>query len=76
MALLMVSRIPYPHIFDEFFRGNRNLAQFVQLLFALIAIFTVHELALPLIFTAFALAPPAHLAWLGITRRWQAAFAR
>ena len=76
MALLMVSRIPYPHVFDEFFRGNRNLTQFVQLLFVLIAIFTVHELALPLIFSAFALAPPAQLAWLRITRRWQEAIAR
>ena len=76
MALLMVSRIPYPHVFDEFFRGNRNLGQFVQLLFALIAIFTIHELALPLIFTAFALAPPAQQAWSLVTRRWHATFAR
>ena len=72
----MVSRIPYPHIFDEFFRGNRNLGQFVQLLFALIAIFIFHELALPLIFTAFALAPPTQRAWSLITRRWHTTLAR
>jgi CDP-diacylglycerol--serine O-phosphatidyltransferase len=58
VACLMVSRIRYPHYFNQLFRGRRNFQHLVQLTFALVAIFAVHELAIPLIFMYFVLASP------------------
>ena len=58
VACLMVSRIRYPHYFNQLFRGRRNFQHLVQLTFALVAIFAVHELAIPLIFIYFVLASP------------------
>ena len=76
LALLMVSRIQYPHVLDQFFKGQRSLSQVVQLLFAIAAVCVVHQLAVPLIFCAFVLAPPANLAVVNVARRWQEAYAR
>jgi CDP-diacylglycerol--serine O-phosphatidyltransferase len=58
VACLMVSRIRYPHYFNQLFRGRRNFQHLVQLTFALVAIFAVHELAIPLILMYFVLASP------------------
>ncbi len=58
VACLMVSRIRYPHYFNQLFRGRRNFQHLVQLTFALVAVFAVHELAIPLIFMYFVLASP------------------
>jgi CDP-diacylglycerol--serine O-phosphatidyltransferase len=58
VACLMVSRIRYPHYFNQLFRGRRNFQHLVQLTFALVAVFAVHELAIPLILVCFVLASP------------------
>jgi CDP-diacylglycerol--serine O-phosphatidyltransferase len=58
VACLMVSRVRYPHYFNQLFRGRRNFQHLVQLTFALVAIFAVHELAIPLILMYFVLASP------------------
>ena len=58
VACLMVSRIRYPHYFNQLFRGRRNFQHLVQLTFALVAVFAVHEWAIPLIFMYFVLASP------------------
>lgn len=63
LACLMVSRIRYPHVFNRLFRGRRDFRQLVQLIFALVAIFLVHELAVPLIVGYFVLAAPAVVLW-------------
>lgn len=76
LALLMVSRIPYPHLFSQIFRGHRSFYQLVQALVALVAIMVVHELALPLIFCCFVLVPPATLIVTHLARRWNEAYAR
>lgn len=57
-ACLMVSRIRYPHFFNQLFRGRRSRRHVIQMVFAVAVIFWVHELALPLIFCWFAFAPP------------------
>jgi len=58
LAWLMVSRIRYPHIFSQWTRGQWNLFNLVRLIFVAVAVVTVHELALPLVFCYFALGRP------------------
>jgi CDP-diacylglycerol--serine O-phosphatidyltransferase len=71
VACLMVSRIHYPHFFNQLFRGRRSRRHVVQLVFAFAVIFWVHELAVPLIFCAFAFGAPLRSLWQhGIGRRW------
>ena len=69
IACLMVSRIRYPHVFNQWFRGRRNFQHLVQLIFALVAVFAVHELALPLIFLYFVFASPVRAAWTELVGR-------
>jgi CDP-diacylglycerol--serine O-phosphatidyltransferase len=63
VALLMVSRIRYPHIFNQLFRGRKNFQHLLQLLAAFAAIFLVQELAVPLLFCWFALGSPLRALW-------------
>lgn len=63
VACLMVSRIRYPHLFNQLFRGRRNFQHIIQLIFAIVVIFAVHELALPLIFGYFVLGSPIRALW-------------
>jgi len=58
LALLMVSRIRYPHIVNQWTRGRRNFLNLVQLVFVVVALTAVHELALPLVFCYYALGRP------------------
>lgn len=69
LASLMVSRVTYPHVFNQFFRGHRTFFHLVQLIFALAAILTVHELALPLIFCFFVFGRPTSRLWQKLTGR-------
>ena len=69
MACLMVSRIRYPHVFNELFRGRRNFRHLLQLIFAMVAIFAVHELAVPLIFCYFVLGSPIRALWAQVAAR-------
>jgi CDP-diacylglycerol--serine O-phosphatidyltransferase len=59
VACLMVSRIRYPHLFNQLFRGRRSFRHLVNLSFALVAIVAVHELAVPLIISYYVLSGPA-----------------
>ncbi len=63
MACLMVSRIRYPHFSNQWLRGRRNFQHLLQLVFAIVAIFAVHELAVPLIFFYFVLVSPVRALW-------------
>jgi len=58
VAILMVSRIRYPHLFNQLFRGRRSFWYLVKLIFALVVAFAVHELAVPVIFCYYALSGP------------------
>ena len=62
-AFLMVSRIRYPHVFNQWFRGVRTRKHVIQLLFAAAAIFVVREMALPLVLCFFTFASPLRAAW-------------
>jgi CDP-diacylglycerol--serine O-phosphatidyltransferase len=58
VALLMVSRIPYPHIVNQVFRGQRGMGHVVGLLFAIGAIMSIKGYSMPIICSAFVLIPP------------------
>ena len=73
-ACLMVSRIRYPHIVNQWFRGKRSYHQLLQLIFALIAVFALHELALPLILCFFAFGAPIRALWNDLGQRFFSPF--
>ena len=63
VALLMVSRIRYPHVTNRVLRGQRSFGHVVAVLFSLVAVFVVRGYALPMMFCVFALYGPVHVAW-------------
>ena len=73
LALLMVSRIPYPHATKQFMnqslRGRRHLSHLVQLLLLVFVIFMTRELALLIGFWLYALGLPLRYAFQRRMRR-------
>jgi CDP-diacylglycerol--serine O-phosphatidyltransferase len=63
VAALMVSRIPYPHIVNQIFRGQRSFGHLVALLFALLAIMLVRGYAVAILCVLFVLVPPIKYLW-------------
>jgi CDP-diacylglycerol---serine O-phosphatidyltransferase len=68
-ACLMVSRIKYSHVFNQWFRGRRSHKHILQLVVGAVTLFLVKELAVPLIFCLFAFGSPLRTAWAAIVRR-------
>lgn len=69
VAALMVSRIPYPHIVNQVFRGQRSFSHIVALVFALVAVMVIRGYAVPLVCVAFVLGPPIRYLWQRIYQR-------
>jgi CDP-diacylglycerol--serine O-phosphatidyltransferase len=69
VALLMVSRIPYPHATNQLFRGQKSFAHIVKLIFALVAVMVIRGYAVPLVFCFFVLASPIRYAWEKVVQR-------
>ncbi|MDA7977358.1 MAG: CDP-diacylglycerol--serine O-phosphatidyltransferase [Pirellulales bacterium] len=69
VALLMVSRIRYPHVANQLFRGQRSFAHVVGLVFALVVVVFIRHYAAPILFTLFVFTGPARLAWRELARR-------
>lgn len=63
VALLMVSRVPYPHVVNQLFRGQRSFAHIVGVVFAMVAVMVIRGYSVPIICGAFALSGPVRLAW-------------
>jgi CDP-diacylglycerol--serine O-phosphatidyltransferase len=63
IAMLMVSRVPYPHPLTQFVRGHRSFAQLVAIVFSLVALLTVRVFAVPLLCVLFVIGPPIRFAW-------------
>jgi CDP-diacylglycerol---serine O-phosphatidyltransferase len=63
VALLMVSRIRYPHITNRVLRGQRSFGHVVSVVFFFVAIMVVKGYALPMAACAFVFYGPIHLAW-------------
>jgi CDP-diacylglycerol--serine O-phosphatidyltransferase len=63
VALLMVSRIRYPHITNRVLRGQRSFGHLVAVVFFFVAIMVVPGYAVPIAACAFVLCGPIQLAW-------------
>jgi CDP-diacylglycerol--serine O-phosphatidyltransferase len=63
IALLMVSRIPYPHVVTHLVRGQKTFPQLVGIVFTLMALFAVRWYAIPVLCGLYALAPPLVHGW-------------
>lgn len=69
LALLMVSRIPYPHVVNQLFRGQRSFGHVVKLIFALVAIMVIRGYAVPIVCAWYALDSPARYCWEKLVER-------
>jgi phosphatidylserine synthase len=71
VALLMVSRVPYPHVVNQVFRGQRGFGHLMAVIFTLVAVMIVRGYAVPIVFCAFAFYGPIRLAWERVMHRRQ-----
>ncbi len=62
-AVLMVSRIRYAHVFNQMIRGRRSRTQVLQIVFTMVLVFVVREMALPVLFCWFAFSSPLRALW-------------
>lgn len=69
VALLMVSRIPYPHVTNQVFRGRRTFGHVVSVLFAILVVAVIPGFAVPAICFAFVVGGPARYAWVEYVQR-------
>ena len=69
LALLMVSRIPYAHVVNQVFRGQRSFGHVVAVIFALVAVMVIRGYSVPIVCCAFALSGPVRFAWEKVVRR-------
>ena len=69
VAGLMVSRIPYPHIVNQAFRGQRSFGHVVGLVFAIAAIMLIRGFSVPILCAVFALGPPLRFGLLMLRER-------
>ncbi len=67
-ACLMVSRVRYSHVFNQWFRGRRSYKHILQLVLGLAIAVMFKELAVPLIFCLFSFESPLRAAWRAIGR--------
>ncbi len=63
VALLMVSRIPYPHIVSQMFRGQRGFSHVIGLAFALVGVMIMRGYSIPILACSFVLWPPIKYLW-------------
>ncbi len=68
LAWLMVSHIRYPHFANELAR-RRSFSQLVELIFAMVVVITLQEIALPLLFSYLVFAAPINHLRLLVTAR-------
>jgi CDP-diacylglycerol--serine O-phosphatidyltransferase len=69
VALLMVSRIPYPHVVNQVFRGQRTFGFLVAVIFVLVALMVVRGYSIPITVCAFVFYGPARLVWMKVVQR-------
>jgi CDP-diacylglycerol--serine O-phosphatidyltransferase len=58
VALLMVSRVPYPHVTKQILRGRRHFSHLVQIILVGFIVYLAPELALVLLFWIYGLGIP------------------
>lgn len=62
-ACLMVSRVRYSHVFNQWFRGRRSYQHIVQLLIGGVILYMVQEMLILLIFCLFSFGNPLRAGW-------------
>ena len=68
IALLMVSRVPYPHIVTQTLRGHRSFRQVVLIVFVVMTLAAVRWFAIPVLCGLYAIIPPIRYLW---SRPWR-----
>jgi CDP-diacylglycerol--serine O-phosphatidyltransferase len=63
VAALMVSRIPYPHVMNQLFSGQRTFAHLVGVVFALFIVMIIRGYAVPILCVLFVVIPPIKYLW-------------
>lgn len=69
LGLLMVSRVPYPHVLNLLLRGDRSFGHIVGLVFALAALMLIGRYSILIVWTSFVLGPPIMFAWRRLVQR-------
>lgn len=62
-AVLMVSRIRYPHLFNQILKGSKGRKQLLQLVFTLALVFSIRGMTVPVLICWFAFAGPLRAVW-------------
>jgi phosphatidylserine synthase len=68
-AMLMVSRVPYPHLVNQVFRGQKPLRHLVGIIFSVVAIMVFRDYAVSIVCVTFVLYGPARYAWEKVVQR-------
>lgn len=63
VAVLMVSRVPYPHLVTQLIRGRKSFTHIVGLLFAIMALLMTRWFAVPIICFLYIVIPAARFGW-------------
>lgn len=69
IAVLMVSRIPYPHPLTQLVKGSHSFAHVVAILFAVMAVLIFHRFAVPFICVWFVVWSPLRFVWAVVRHR-------
>ena len=69
VAALMVSRIRYPHVVNQVFRGQKTFGHLVAVVFAWVVVMVIKGYSVPIICCAFALSGPVRLGWEKVVKR-------
>jgi CDP-diacylglycerol--serine O-phosphatidyltransferase len=63
LALLMVSRVPYPHVVTQLLRGQKSFPHLVAIVFTIAVLLAVRWYAVPALCLLYAFVPAAMHAW-------------
>jgi CDP-diacylglycerol---serine O-phosphatidyltransferase len=69
VGLLMVSRIRYPHLVNQLFRGQRSFNHVVAVVFLVVVVMLVRGYSLAILCTAFVVSGPVRFVWNEVVRR-------
>lgn len=69
VALLMISQFRYPHLVNQFLRGNGNRTKLLKVLFGVLLVFIFREMAFPVFFCYFAFGAPLRTGWQSFWNR-------
>lgn len=69
VGLMMVSRIPYPHVVNQVLHGQRSFGHVVAVVFSLVAVMVIRGYSVPIICCAFVLSGPVRYYWEKIVQR-------